>query len=71
MRNWEAESIRSRVESMGGCVKLKTVTEVPPVQRYFCQTGVDLQPLFGYTAMLIFWSVGRQIASKETAQMLD
>ena len=28
VRNLEAESIRSRVESMGGCVKLKTVTEI-------------------------------------------
>ena len=28
MRNLEAESIRSGVESMGGCVKLKTVTEI-------------------------------------------
>ena len=27
-RNLEAESIRSRAESMGGCVKLKTVTEI-------------------------------------------
>ena len=26
--NLEAESIRSRVESTGGCVKLKTVTEI-------------------------------------------
>ena len=26
--NLEAESIRSRAESMGGCVKLKTVTEI-------------------------------------------
>ena len=26
VRNLEAESIGSRVESMGGCVKLKTVT---------------------------------------------
>ena len=28
VRNLEAESIRSRVESMRGCVKLKTVTEI-------------------------------------------
>ena len=28
MTNKEAESIRSRAESMGGCVKLKTVTEI-------------------------------------------
>ena len=28
MTNLEAERIRSRVESMGGCVKLKTVTEI-------------------------------------------
>ena len=28
MRNLEAESIRSRVESMGGSVKLKTVAEI-------------------------------------------
>ena len=27
-RNLEAESIRSRAESTGGCVKLKTVTEI-------------------------------------------
>ena len=27
-RNLEAESIRSRAGSMGGCVKLKTVTEI-------------------------------------------
>ena len=27
-RNQEAESIRGREESMGGCVKLKTVTEI-------------------------------------------
>ena len=27
-RNLEAESIRSRVESTGGCVELKTVTEI-------------------------------------------
>ena len=27
-RNLEAESIRSRAESMGGCVKLKTLTEI-------------------------------------------
>ena len=27
MRNRQAESIRRRVESMGGCVKSKTVTE--------------------------------------------
>ena len=27
-RNLEAESIRSRAESAGGCVKLKTVTEI-------------------------------------------
>ena len=27
-RNLEAESVRSRVESMGGCVKLKTVTDI-------------------------------------------
>ena len=27
-RNLEAESIRSRAESMGGCVKLKIVTEI-------------------------------------------
>ena len=27
-RNPEAESIRSGVESMGGCVKMKTVTEI-------------------------------------------
>ena len=27
-RNQEAESIRSRAESTGGCVKLKTVTEI-------------------------------------------
>ena len=27
-RNLEAESIRSGVESMGGCVKMKTVTEI-------------------------------------------
>ena len=27
-RNLEAESIRSRSESTGGCVKLKTVTEI-------------------------------------------
>ena len=27
-RNLEAESIRSGAESMGGCVKLKTVTEI-------------------------------------------
>ena len=27
-RNLEAESIRSRTESTGGCVKLKTVTEI-------------------------------------------
>ena len=62
--------MRNRVESIGGCVKLKMVTEVPPVQRYLCQTRVDLQPLFGYTVML-FWSVGRQITYKETAQMVD
>ena len=30
MRNLEAESIRSRTESMRGCVKLKTVTEIRP-----------------------------------------
>ena len=28
MRNLEAESIRSGAESTGGCVKLKTVTEI-------------------------------------------
>ena len=28
MKNLEAESIRSRAESTGGCVKLKTVTEI-------------------------------------------
>ena len=28
MRNLEAESIRSRAESMGGRVKLKTVTDI-------------------------------------------
>ena len=28
MSNLEAERIRSRVESMAGCVKLKTVTEI-------------------------------------------
>ena len=28
MRNLEAESIRSRAERMGGCVKLKIVTDV-------------------------------------------
>ena len=28
VRNLEAESIRSRAESTGGCVKLKTVTEI-------------------------------------------
>ena len=28
MRNLETESIRSRVESTGGCVKLKTDTEI-------------------------------------------
>ena len=28
VRNLEAESIRSGVESMGGCVKLKTVAEI-------------------------------------------
>ena len=28
MRNLEAGSIRNGVESMGGCVKLKTVTEL-------------------------------------------
>ena len=28
MSNLEAECIRSRVECMGGCVKLKTVTEI-------------------------------------------
>ena len=27
-RNLETESVRNRAESMGGCVKLKTVTEV-------------------------------------------
>ena len=27
-RNLEAESIRNRAESTGGCVKLKTVTEI-------------------------------------------
>ena len=27
-RNLEAESMRSRAESTGGCVKLKTVTEI-------------------------------------------
>ena len=27
-RNLESESVRSRVESTGGCVKLKTVTEI-------------------------------------------
>ena len=27
-RNLEAEGIRSRVEGMGGCVKLKIVTEI-------------------------------------------
>ena len=27
-RNLEAESVRSRAESAGGCVKLKTVTEI-------------------------------------------
>ena len=27
-KNLEAESIRSRAESTGGCVKLKTVTEI-------------------------------------------
>ena len=27
-RNLEAESIRSRAETTGGCVKLKTVTEI-------------------------------------------
>ena len=29
-RNLEAESMRSRAESTGGCVMLKTVTEVRP-----------------------------------------
>ena len=28
MRNWEVESIRGRAESMGRCVKLKTVTDI-------------------------------------------
>ena len=28
MRNLEAESIRSGVESTGGCVKFKTATEI-------------------------------------------
>ena len=27
-RNLETESVRSRAESTGGCVKLKTVTEI-------------------------------------------
>ena len=27
-RNMEAESVRNRTESTGGCVKLKTVTEI-------------------------------------------
>ena len=29
-RNLEAEGIRSRAETSGGCVKLKTVTEIIP-----------------------------------------
>ena len=38
MRNLEAESIRSGVESTGGCVELKTVTEIR--QSSACDTFV-------------------------------
>ena len=34
VRNLEAESIRSGAKSTGGCVKLKTVTEISPVSNY-------------------------------------
>ena len=37
-RNLEAESIRSIAENTGGCVKLKTVTEIR-AEKIECKTG--------------------------------
>ena len=53
-RNLEAESIRSRAESMGGCVKLKIVTEIRQSNAcdtfiaesvYFVHSLLDWEPL--------------------------
>ena len=54
MKNLEAESIRSRAESMGGCVKLKIVTEIRQSNAcdtfiaesvYFVHSLLDWEPL--------------------------
>ena len=49
LMNLEAECIRSKAESTGGCVKLKTVTDVtlygslqPPANRNIVQNGMML-----------------------------
>ena len=46
-KNLEAESIRGRAESKGGCVKLKTVTEIrrSSARDTFIVESVDLVPL--------------------------
>ena len=37
--NLEAESIRSRAESTGGCVKLETFTEIRRMLQHVCHYG--------------------------------